>query len=82
MIEEILTTLIQGLVENPQSVSVASHDEGKIVKINVVVDNADIGRVIGKDGKITNALSVIINAIMHKTEPNKKYIIKINEGQR
>lgn len=82
MVEEVLKTLIVGLVDNPDAVSIARHDEGKIQKINIVVDKSDIGRVIGKEGKITNALSTIINAITHKTEPDKKYIIKINEGQR
>lgn len=82
MVEEILKELLVGLVSNPQAISITKKEDNKVIKFNIVVDKADIGRVIGKDGKIANALSTIVNAISHKTTPNKKYIIKINEGQR
>ncbi len=82
MVEEILKELLVGLVDNPQAVSITKKEDNRVVKLSIVVDNADVGRVIGKDGKIANALVTIINAVAHKSTPNKKYIIKINEGQR
>lgn len=81
MIEEIVKELIIGLVNNPEAVSITTKEDSKAIKLSIVVDDADIGRVIGKDGKMANALSTIVNAIAHKTT-HKKYIIKINEGQR
>ena len=63
MIQGILKNLLVGLVNNPQSVVVTAKEEERIIKLSVVVDKSDIGRVIGKEGKIANALSTIVNAI-------------------
>ena len=82
MMKDILKTLIVGLVDNKEAVVITEKDEDRFVKLSVVVDKNDIGRVIGKEGKIANALSTLINSIAYKSEQRKKYIIKINEGQR
>jgi len=79
---ELLTTLVKGLVDNEDAVKVERVEEETATLLKVVVDNADIGRVIGKEGRIANALSTIINSVAHKEADHKKYIIKINEGQR
>jgi len=82
MIKSILKSLLVGLVDNPEAVSITEKEDGKFIKLSVVVDTKDIGRVIGKEGKIANALSTIVNAIAYKSEQRKKYLIKVNEGQR
>ena len=82
MIENILKTFLVGLVEDKDSVQVSLENDEKKVYVHVKVANQDIGRVIGKNGKVINALTTIIHSITYKDQPRKKYIIRINEGQR
>jgi hypothetical protein len=60
--KEIVEYLVKSLVNNPDSVAVTEEnsDFGKVVRINV--DISDKGRVIGKQGRIINALRQIVSA--------------------
>ena len=69
--------LVKALALNKEAVSVkefASDDENTIV-IQVMIDNSDMGRVIGKAGKVANSIRTIVQASSYLKE-NKK--VKIN----
>lgn len=69
--------LVKALAVNKESVSVkefASEDEDTIV-IQVMIDSSDMGRVIGKAGKVANSIRTIVQASSYLKE-NKK--VKIN----
>ena len=56
--------IVKSLVVDADGVSVKefqSEDE-KVMLIQVMVNEDDIGRVIGKDGKIANALRTLVQA--------------------
>lgn len=62
--KELLISLASGLVENPDAVQVIVDEpnaEGVIVYHLHVADN-DMGRVIGKQGRIANAIRVVMRA--------------------
>ncbi|MBQ3052357.1 MAG: KH domain-containing protein [Clostridia bacterium] len=62
--KELLISLASGLVENPDAVEVIVDEpnaEGVIVYHLHVADN-DMGRVIGKQGRIANAIRVVMRA--------------------
>ncbi len=60
---ELTEFLIKSLVKNPDSVSVKKFDdEEDIVTIQVLVDEADMGAVIGKNGMIINSIRTIVKA--------------------
>lgn len=56
--------LVKSLVVNEDSVSVKefSTEEDNTILIQVVVSEDDMGRVIGKDGKIANAIRTLVQA--------------------
>lgn len=62
--KELLITLATGLVENKEAVSVTvdePNEEGIVVyHLNVAQD--DMGRVIGKQGRIAKAIRVVMRA--------------------
>lgn len=62
--EELLITIVKGLVEDPNEVKVTAdevNEEGIIVyHINVAPD--DMGRVIGKQGRIAKAIRTVMRA--------------------
>ena len=50
------------LVKNTEAVSVEENEEDNQIIINAYVSNEDMGRVIGKDGKIINSIRTILQA--------------------
>ena len=56
---------------------VSESEDGKIVDVTVVLNDDDMGKVIGRQGKIAKALRTIVKAMSAKE--NKKYNIEIVE---
>ena len=74
---EMTEYLVKNVVSNPDMVTVKefpSENEKEIV-IEVLVDEADIGRVIGKGGKTANAIRTLVQANSY-LQDNKR--VKIN----
>ena len=74
---EMTEYLVKNVVANPDMVTVKEFpsDNEKEIVIEVLVDESDIGRVIGKGGKTANAIRVLVQASSYLQE-NKK--VKIN----
>ena len=76
--EELVKYMVESLVADKEAVTVSSVDESeKVTIINVLVDKNDIGKVIGRNGKIAASIRTIVKSASAKL--NKKYIIKIGE---
>lgn len=75
---ELTEYIIKNLVEDPDMVSVKQFDdEENIINIQVLVDSKEIGSVIGKGGKIANAIRTVVQAASYAND-NKKIIINID----
>ena len=61
-LKELTETIILKLVKNTEAVSVEENEEDNQIIINAYVSNEDMGRVIGKDGKIINSIRTILQA--------------------
>ena len=75
--KELLMTIAQGLVENPDAVTVeqdAPAEDGTIV-FHLHVAQEDMGRVIGKQGRIAKAIRTVMKAVA--TRENVKVIVEI-----
>lgn len=74
---ELTKEIVLALVSNKDSVSVKEFetDEENTVLIQVMIDEEDMGRVIGKGGKIANSIRTLVQASSYLND-NKK--VKIN----
>ena len=61
-LKELTETIILKLVKNTEAVSVEENEEDNQIIINAYVSNEDMGRVIGRDGKIINSIRTILQA--------------------
>lgn len=61
--ERLLSELIKPLVSHPEEVEVVTVDSGDAyTKVKVIVNKDDLGRIIGKKGRIANAIRTIAHA--------------------
>jgi len=72
-------TIIKKIVTDPESVSVKEFetDEENTIRIEVLISNNDIGKVIGRNGKIINSIRTIVQA-SSSLEDNKKVRINVD----
>ena len=66
--KEIIETIIKNLVEDKQAVSVNEIEGEKSTVYEVKVAEADMGRVIGKQGKNAKAIRTLVKAIATKEQ--------------
>lgn len=73
--EEIVEYIVKNLVQTPDEVKVSSYEDGDIIVIHVVVNEDELGKVIGKNGRIAQSIRAIIRSASNGT--GKKYAVKI-----
>jgi len=78
MCKELLETLAKNLVSSPDDVNVTSHErEDGTVVYELRVAQGDMGRVIGKQGRIAKAIRTLMKAAA--TKDNEKIVVDIVE---
>ncbi len=64
--EEILRTIIENLVDQKDKVEVSRVDDERGILLKVKVADEDMGKVIGKQGRIAKAIRTIMKSITSK----------------
>ncbi len=59
-LSELTKFIVLGLVEDKDSVEIEEVNEDNSILINVKVSDSDMGKLIGRDGKIINSIRTII----------------------
>lgn len=67
--EPLITTIVKGLVDDKENITISRDEtleDGTVVyKINVSAE--DMGRVIGKQGRVAKAIRTVVRAAAMKT---------------
>ena len=75
--QELLKAIASGLVERPEEVSVTSEEgENGVTVYHLHVAEEDMGRVIGKQGRIAKAIRVVMRAAA--TRNDMKVMVEID----
>jgi predicted RNA-binding protein YlqC (UPF0109 family) len=61
--KEFLEYVAKSLVDNPDAVQVDVEEDADEVSLVLNVDQADMGRVIGRDGRIANAIRSLLRVM-------------------
>ncbi len=61
MLEELILYVARSLVDHPDSVEVYSRGSGRVVTYYLNVDARDMGKVIGRQGKIAKAFRDVLS---------------------
>ena len=57
--------LVKALADEPEAVTVAAQQDGSSVRLDVAVAPGDLGRVIGKRGKVAGSVRSLVRAAAH-----------------
>lgn len=60
--KELVEVIAKALVDHPEAVVVTEEQEGRNVRIHLHVDPSDMGKVIGKQGRIARAIRSVVKA--------------------
>ncbi len=74
---ELTKMIVESLVSDPESISVKEFSSDEEIVIEVMVRESDMGIVIGREGKIANAIRTVVQASSYLKD-NKKVRININ----
>lgn len=74
--QELVKVLAKALVENPDAVEVEVVEEEDRTVLKLHVAQEDMGRVIGKQGRIAKAIRTIVKSAA--TRENKKVTVDID----
>ena len=72
---ELLTYIAKSLVDNPDEVSVVGVLEGDTLTLQLRVASGDMGRVIGKQGRIAKEIRTIVKAVGRRQ--NQRVLVDI-----
>ena len=75
--KELVEVIAKALVDNPSEVVVSEKKDGKNTIVELHVAQSDMGKVIGKQGKIAKAMSTIVHSATPRN--SKRYVIEIRE---
>ena len=64
---------LENLLDSNGNYTIESNEKGKFIEITINVIKEDIGKIIGKNGRIISSLRVLISSIAKK----EKKIVKI-----
>ena len=73
--KELVEVIAKNLVDHPEEVAVTEKEEGKHVTVELHVAASDMGKVIGKQGRIAKAIRAVVKAASSKD--NKKVDVEI-----
>jgi predicted RNA-binding protein YlqC (UPF0109 family) len=75
--KDLITAIVQALVDQPDEVSVNEIGGSHTTVLEVRVVKTDIGKIIGKQGRTAKAIRIILSAAAAKTR--KRHVLEIVE---
>ena len=73
--KDLVEVIAKALVDNPDEVVVTENEDGKNITVELHVAADDMGKVIGKQGRIAKAIRSVVKAASSKD--NKKVDVEI-----
>lgn len=73
--KDLVEVIAKALVKNPDEVTVLMNDDGDITVYELRVAPEDMGKVIGKQGRIAKAIRTVVKAAA--TADSKKATVEI-----
>ena len=64
--KELVEYIVTSMVDNPDQVSVSESDQQETIVLEISVASSDMGRVIGKGGRVVNSIRTLVQVLAAK----------------
>lgn len=76
--KKALEYIVSMIVDDPQKVEISEEEDNGMINFNIKVDSLDMGKVIGKNGKVIRAIRNVVK--ISAIKQNKKINIALVEN--
>nr|WP_269448492.1 KH domain-containing protein [Metabacillus kandeliae] len=76
-IQQLIETIVRALVDFPEDVKVTAEDRDHQIAYQLTVNKTDIGKVIGKQGRVAKAIRTVVYAA--GSQSSKRILLEIND---
>ena len=74
---ELIKYIVGQFAEDKENVEYVVNEKERVIEVSVILSASDMGKVIGKQGKIAKAMRTIVRAATPAS--SKKYVVEIRE---
>lgn len=74
---DLIKYIVNQFAEDKENIEYEVNEKEKVIEVIVTLPPSDMGKVIGKQGKIAKAMRTIVRAATPKN--SKKYVVEIRE---
>jgi predicted RNA-binding protein YlqC (UPF0109 family) len=78
--KELVEFIVKSLVDHPDEVRVDELEQGNVTTLELAVADSDMGRVIGKGGRVINSIRSIVQVLAAKQ--GKRVNVELLEDER
>lgn len=73
---DLVAFVARSLTDQPEEVRVEESVQGKTLQVRLALPAAEMGKIIGKQGRIARALRIVLNAAASKSRTKANLIIE------
>ncbi len=77
---DLIKYIVNNFAEHKDKVEYQVEEKDNVVEVTVILEESDMGKVIGKQGKIAKAMRTLVRSASQKE--GKKYNIEIKERDK
>ena len=74
---DLIKYIVGQFAEDKENIEYVVNEKDRVIEVNVILSPSDMGKVIGKQGKIAKAMRTIVRAATPAS--SKRYAIEISE---
>ena len=74
---DLIKYIVNQFAEDQENVEYAVIEKERVIEVTITLPSSDMGKVIGKQGKIAKAMRTIVRAATPRN--SKRYVVEIRE---
>lgn len=74
-IESLIRTIVEPLIDNPEELQIEKNDTEDFMEYHIILHPDDIGRIIGKKGRVIRAIRTIVYSVRVRGEKRTRIVI-------
>ncbi|MBG9985853.1 KH domain-containing protein [Facklamia sp. DSM 111018] len=74
-IQSLVRTIVEPLIDHPEEFKIEVHDSEEFMEYHLILHPDDIGRIIGKKGRVIRAIRTIVYSVRMRDQKRSRIVI-------